>query len=498
MADDLKIIYQLFISAGLDAFKDKQIPDWLAENPEIKKRKTVKKVFPVFGLSNFKEKVKYEITNEPYDIIQDLLEDIIKHLNNVKNKIYNKIKPNTDPVFIEIATQYLQTLSDTIEAVKNATINNENKLKIFFPWEVKLFTKTIFKPSDSIFTTFDKINKLNEQFSKKYPDILNSNDFKLPNIDHLSSAKKFNKLNLPKDKDYFIIFSGSGDEGVWDIATMSQRGIQSCQSWSGEHKECLIGSILSRYVGIIYLTADSETEYGSRMIKRCIVRFGINSKTNEKVIILDHMYDTWDPNIANLFVEALQRRTPLRVLDYSNTVIGESSESLINIPPERILKNLKPGEQPYKDIPFLSKHDTDESHLTLEDFLDIAHFDIYRELSRINKNQEIFKQTYILLYEYLKKLINYHIKQQTGYEFAKRMIILKMEQYFDVCYDLDIQSIFNKLFPHWRHLTIEEQLEKLNKLTSTQHNFTISNVRDKFEHAVRNFKLKFEKEFKLL
>ena len=79
--------------------------------------------------------------------------------------------------------------------------------------------------------------------SKKYPEFIRKhNVFKktksiskvfpgmgLPNCQSPASAFK-NSRSL---KDYKIVFSSNGKEGLWDIATMSARGITSCQGWNG-------------------------------------------------------------------------------------------------------------------------------------------------------------------------------------------------------------------------------------------------------------------------
>jgi hypothetical protein len=60
----------------------------------------------------------------------------------------------------------------------------------------------------------------------------------------------------------------------WDIATMSMRGIYSCQRWDGnsEHKVRLVGTILDPCAGVIYLTDGTKTRYGEKMLARSVVR----------------------------------------------------------------------------------------------------------------------------------------------------------------------------------------------------------------------------------
>ena len=64
----------------------------------------------------------------------------------------------------------------------------------------------------------------------------------LLNLETTEPFKIFSKENMP-NKDYSMLFSSEGEAGAWDIATMSMRGIRSCQRWDGEYPRCLIGSI---------------------------------------------------------------------------------------------------------------------------------------------------------------------------------------------------------------------------------------------------------------
>jgi hypothetical protein len=107
------------------------------------------------------------------------------------------------------------------------------------------------------------------------------------------------------------VFSSDGKEGAWDIGTMSMRGIRSCQSWNdGEYSHCTIGSVIDPFVGIIYLTSGAKyNEYGSKMIRRCIVRFVINSKTNSPYLLLDNMYPNLDDDVLRQFKKFLKDKT---------------------------------------------------------------------------------------------------------------------------------------------------------------------------------------------
>jgi hypothetical protein len=87
-------------------------------------------------------------------------------------------------------------------------------------------------------------------------------------------------LELSWNKKLKVVFSTH----PWDIATMSMRGISSCQAWGKRQSPCLIGSIVDPNMGIVYLTDGvRHKNYGPRMIARAVVRLTMpNKKLNTK------------------------------------------------------------------------------------------------------------------------------------------------------------------------------------------------------------------------
>ncbi len=82
-------------------------------------------------------------------------------------------------------------------------------------------------------------------------------------------------------KKTYIGFSSGGVAGLWDIATMSMRGVCSCMHWNNMHSRQLIGSITDPFLGIVYITDNEKTPYGISFRKRALVRF-IYSPSNKK------------------------------------------------------------------------------------------------------------------------------------------------------------------------------------------------------------------------
>lgn len=471
MKNSLNKIRQLFVEAGLQVFEDNPTPDWLKNHPAIQQQKELKKVFPSFGLSNFKEKVKLQgiVKEDKSVVISNLIEQVYDQLEKVYqnlNLVWSDL-PEDDPVLNKIMASYINLLERTKQTVNNIEpIIKDDKISLKLESDIELVGKSIFKHTDTIFVVFDRINKLMEQLIKNYPKVNTFGwDLLLPKIESLPAVKEFNKSNLP-NKEYYIVFSGTGNQGGWDIATMSMRGINSCQNWGdAKFRSCLIGSILSKYVGIIYLTSGSEFEnLGTKMIKRCIVRFGVNTNTKKPVIILDKMYDSYDPVIAEMFMDALGKRTSLKILNYAGKNITEEIDD-IKIPGEKTLQNLKPDEQPYKDLPILTQQPTSiKENLThtelIEKFMilrsEIFHqannsagnlkYSVYYEnRANISELIEISMDTMYYLNSNLTNLINKISDHRLGGDFAYRYIAKKMQQVISSLKYLDTKTIMNKL-----------------------------------------------------
>lgn len=337
----------LKIAAGL--FEGKPAPAFLVHHPLLQKQP--KKVFPSLGLHNFREKVEINLsplTEEMKDIIQDCVIQIIKEFTIVDGFMKLEWKKSTSA-----GLEYLSKIREIYDLVSStllSLLNNRhkddfikienNKIKLIIPETIYMSTSNKkIMAGDNLFKLYEKIRSAVAQF------------ITMPDINSLSKVKKFNQLNTPISNQYQIVFSSSGDDGSWDIATMSMRGIESCKSFEGIQNLCLIGDVASKYVGIIYLTSGRKEKYGEKMIKRCIVRFGVDTKNKSPVIILDKMYDSYNSQIASLFIDALQKRTNLSVLNFS-----QGADTKRNIQPQDVYipeeKQLKDLQKPWYDLEF--------------------------------------------------------------------------------------------------------------------------------------------------
>jgi hypothetical protein len=124
--------------------------------------------------------------------------------------------------------------------------------------------------------------------SKSYPKFIRQDKslatIKINKAFHKFGLKNCKKTIIHNGKSYNVVFSSH----PWDIATMSMRGISSCQKWTGDFKKRLIGSIADPCAAIIYIESKQYTKYGKKMCHRAVVRL-VQSK-EKKAIFLEKTY----------------------------------------------------------------------------------------------------------------------------------------------------------------------------------------------------------------
>jgi hypothetical protein len=248
--------------------KNSKLPNFITGHEIFEKIDEVKKIFPLIGLKNGSEslselnyakfiapKIKSELKSMFYSTRYWYNKDRAK-------KIYNVLSECGEKDFIVD-----KKLTLTPKKLKNIGVRNVKEA----------YYKCMYDPMDRKYAISD-----DEDFNH-FPKINNS---------------------------WKVVFSSSGDTGVWDIATMSMRGIDSCQAWDGSYKRNLIGSIIDPFVGVIYLT-NNKNYYGNRgkeMLYRCVVRYVVNRTTRKPAILLEPMYTSEDndDDYDNLIEDAVR------------------------------------------------------------------------------------------------------------------------------------------------------------------------------------------------
>jgi hypothetical protein len=291
-----------------DFLDNKKLPTFIRNHKSLRGFGKVHKVFPGIGLPNCKEDclldnsqfVKASANNlicAIYTALYDAWPSLLNYKDYHRGRIiaYEKLVN-----IVDFGRMVYNLYNSIVNYGPEYIVENKGKVSIKIPYEIlDAKGQVIFKAGESIFRAYNKL----------YNAILDLKcGERLAKLDTMPEFKRFSIDNLPNNK-FQIVFSSDGVDGLWDIATMSMRGISSCQSWEGQYKKRLIGSIVDPFVGIIYLTSGQDFDkLGSKMIRRCIVRLAVNAKTKKAFIAVDRMYPEYDNNVMDLFLSFIRRR----------------------------------------------------------------------------------------------------------------------------------------------------------------------------------------------
>jgi hypothetical protein len=369
-------------SLTTDLFKGrKEVPEFITGHKVFKTEMKVSKIFPSIGLTNFKESC---------DIAKPLLdlkkENFVSHL--ITAMLNGLIAARDEAMAIgdriqflllgEERTAQLAKIDDVynlVVLIKNLipqidTYNNafervvqtsEGRIVLRLVEEVlDRNGKAVFRKNESLFKVFAK---LRDQFT--------ANNLNFINLEQSAEFKTFCAENVP-NKKYQVIFSAEGTEGAWDLLTMSMRGIKSCQRWDGDYPRCLIGSIVSKFVGIIYITSGADFEFkcpmpngnvvtgnGSKMMRRSLVRYAIDADEGKPCLIIDRMYPLQqgqdvDEETLKVFMKALTSKTslPVHFAPHLGTKVRH-----FYVPFEKIREEMPERDWTYQDTPLKTNLD---------------------------------------------------------------------------------------------------------------------------------------------
>lgn len=341
--------------------ENKKLPSFLSNNKTLKSFGKVHKVFPGIGLPNCKEDCVLDNTQfikESARLFVNAVSTIIyeayPRLTNYATYFPSKrVSPEKLAKIVNTGLLVYNTwLTVAGSAVNYLVIEADGKISIKLyrdilnPTDPPNQPTVAFKTGESLFRVY---NKLYTAISELKCGV------RIEKLDTMPEFKIFSSNNLPSNK-FQIVFSSEGAGGLWDIATMSMRGISSCQSWKGQYKQNLIGSIVDPFVGIIYLTSGQDVDgLGSKMVKRSIVRFVVNAEKKKSFIAIDRMYPSYDKNVIDLFLAFIKQRVGdldvVYAYDYENMaqIIKQSY-----IPYSEGAHDIKDSNLSYRDtkIPF--------------------------------------------------------------------------------------------------------------------------------------------------
>ena len=291
-----------------ELFKDNKYPKWISSNPVFNKLNYIRKVFPSLGLDNFEETIVIDNSNEIsafakqlMSLMSDQLADRHKKLEafSKKGKIGKKRRQTLNLLLhsMETLTRWLR-----VRPTDFITVAANGKVTLGVPEDLSYEDEVFIKKGMGLFRVWEKITStLKENKFLELPDLSQSHQF-----------KNFSSINIPS-KELVVKFAAEGESGIWDIATMSMRGVNSCQTWDqgAGNSVKVIGSIIDPFTGIIYITNSSPfNTYGSKMIRRCIVRYVIDADKKTPFLLLEKMYPAFDKPSLDAFVKALKKKVP--------------------------------------------------------------------------------------------------------------------------------------------------------------------------------------------
>lgn len=340
-----------------ETLKGKKFPTFIREHLIFKAYPNVDKIFPKLGLKNAKEKVGNPSQEDLKRVGRAAIKNLItlinerkSHLRNVSSQMYQSVydysygysrgsyverpqewkdKKRAALTILTNLTRALNTNPDSFIKIKN------KKVSLKLPRAFAGGNFSIVKGRD----VFNELHRLNTA--------VHDRDFPSLTVNRKKVMGPTDTLPVNAN----VVFSSEGKEGMWDIATMSMRGISSCQRWSAGHRHCLIGSMIDPYTGVIYLS-QGKTKYGSKMKRRAVVRLVLHRKTRKPALMIEriypHDYDHGTKDIATreLFAKFLKKKTN----DKYAIVYGDSSEAKkYFIPLSEPVECLKDGERSYRD-----------------------------------------------------------------------------------------------------------------------------------------------------
>lgn len=315
-------------------FENKKYPPFIKNHKIFKQIDKVHKIFPLIGLDNCEEDVVIDNSGEIEALGVILVSHITVELDRVR---YNTYYDEEGSYIARLMTG----LRNCIVGANNCVVSSGSRTTLNLPYDVLVDGKVVFKKGSGLFKVYNKVANLIIESGKTTIQ-------RLQNLDALPAFKNFSSANIPNAK-HKLVFSSAGENGLWDIATMSMRGIASCQTWTSSHSANLVGSMVDPFTGIMYITSGNiHDDLGSKMIRRCIVRFVVNTKTRKQSLMMEKMYPSHDKNIADTFKKFLSNKVGKKY------TIVDATEKIQKVkthytPSSNTIRKLPPVNKPYCD-----------------------------------------------------------------------------------------------------------------------------------------------------
>ncbi len=332
-------IFQLYSSAAYEFPESSQkwLPKWFTKHKSFQQIKgdRIFKIFSQFGLNDFRE--NFENTSA----VENLKDRIISNLSDIVQEVSTDIAAIKSDQPDEQRRKYMLLQLNQVayklihEMMKNITwTSDKHRITTQVSSEDKRFR---IDSGTSVIKAYNIVKIFAAKLGTSLPNIESSVEFK----------------DYSKRGGFSIVFSTMPE----DIAAMSSRSEWgSCMSFDSTKglNACLLGSTLSKFIGIIYITTGkSYEERGEEMIARCLIRFAIDTEDKKPAIIIDKMYPGFNIQFSNAIKSAIQKRTSIKVYDI-NELSTNKDFARFKIPEEKI-SGVLTHEKSYLDIPEVFK-----------------------------------------------------------------------------------------------------------------------------------------------
>lgn len=430
-----------------EIFKNrKDLPTFITDHKLFRTPTKISKIFPSIGLKNFKEPcelVKPLIDLKKENFVSSLITAMLNGLIAARDEamtVGDRIQflllgDDREGQLAKIDDVYnlamlIKNLIPQIDTYNNAyervVQTSDGKIVLRLVEEVcDKNGKPVFRKNESLFKVF---SKLREQFT--------AHNLNFIDLEQTQEFKTFCSENVP-NKKYQVVFSSDGPEGAWDILTMSMRGIKSCQRWDGDYPRCLIGSILSKFVGIIYITSGADYEgRGPKMMRRALVRYAIDADEQKPCLLIDKLYPLpaagtgadVDEEALQIFKKTLESKTSLPVLFAPQ--LGQKVRHFY-VPFEKIRAEVSERDWTYQDTPLKTNLD-----FQLHVLASASNEDITRYIN-------CFKVKLVThMGERIRNILNN--KQPVNVEIARTISNIRLNSSIDKFNDQIIKFIFDR------------------------------------------------------
>jgi hypothetical protein len=403
-------------TAGIDHILNSKrpYPEWLKNHTVFKEMKKIDKVFPKIGLPNFKEPCDIMNSAEALTEATRLGQALVRTMQYAAGNLYTKLDAalkSAEKDRNELCGKIQSTINLLNSVVYSMNYGDYAKVvdgKVVLRLRADIFLDSknpVFRKDEAIIRVVNKLWDMCEEA-------------KLPQtkVDQIQEFKDFSRVNVP-NKKYTVAFSSTGEEGAWDIGTISMRGVSSCQSWNAPQSRGLIGSISSKFVGVMYLASEQDIPgYGSKMLNRSMVRFAIHKTTKKPALILDRMYPNQNNDTVAAFKKVLKEKSGLEVY---GTFENNGNTNIANdyyIPDEPSRAFLKQGEFSYMDYAIPVQQHTATIKKLPKNILELTTAFKKKVAEDINASIKIKRDAYIEASKALEPLVKEWDEKQKKWE----------------------------------------------------------------------------------